>query len=354
LNQKNGLTAEIRVHIYFEFHDDSWGGGNQFLKALKNECIKQDYYENDPIQAQVILFNSHHNMNNVIKLKKKYPEKFFVHRIDGPMAYRGKSGVKLDRHIFSINSFIADGTVFQSEWSRQENYNNGMKKNNFEAVIHNAPDPKIFFPTDRVKIFDGKRKIKLIAVSWSNNQDKGFDIYHYLDENLDFDRYEMTFVGQIDKPFNNINVIKPLPSSELAKQLRQHDIFIFASKIEACSNSLLEALHCGLPAVARNSSSNPEILFKGGEVYNKYADIDLVIGPLFGRQDYLYNIHYNVFDFKKITQILMDAGFCGISRYDWRDTEHTDVDDYSSAYIPHMDKENGIHISLNVECRKPA
>tara|TARA_B100001964_G_C14057145_1_gene519708 strand:- start:149 stop:694 length:546 start_codon:yes stop_codon:yes gene_type:complete len=90
------------------------------------------------------------------------------------------------------------------------------------------------------------------------------------------------------------------------------------------------------------------------EVYNKYADIDLVIGPLFGRQDYLYNIHYNVFDFKKITQILMDAGFCGISRYDWRDTEHADVDDYSSAYIPHMDKENGIHISLNVECRKPA
>ena len=35
-----------------------------------------------------------------------------------------------------------------------------------------------------------------------------------------------------------------------------------------------------------------------------------------------------------------------IRLYDWRDTEH------SQAYIPHMDKENGIFVSLNVECEK--
>jgi len=28
------------------------------------------------------------------------------------------------------------------------------------------------------------------------------------------------------------------------------------------------------------------------------------------------------------------------------------LDDYSQAYVPHMDKENGILISLNVECHK--
>ena len=89
------------------------------------------------------------------------------------------------------------------------------------------------------------------------------------------------------------------------------------------------------------------------EVYNKYKDLELIIGPLFGRQDYLYNIHYNVFDFNNITQLLENAGFCDVTHYDWRDTEHSEVDDYSAAYIPHMDKENGILISLNVECRKP-
>ncbi len=89
------------------------------------------------------------------------------------------------------------------------------------------------------------------------------------------------------------------------------------------------------------------------EVYLKERNIDRVIGALFGRQDYLYNIHYNVFDFDSLSKSLQNAGFGNVSRYDWRDTEHADIDDYSQAYIPHMDKENGLLISLNVECAKP-
>ena len=138
----------MQIYMAFEFINGPSGGGNQFLKALKTSFEKQDYYENDPIKANVILFNSHHNCNNVIRLKKKYPEKLFVHRVDGPMAYRGKNGIRLDKYIFSINSIIADGTVFQSEWSKKENYEYGMNKNNFETVIYNAPDPEIFFPSN--------------------------------------------------------------------------------------------------------------------------------------------------------------------------------------------------------------
>jgi predicted SAM-dependent methyltransferase len=89
------------------------------------------------------------------------------------------------------------------------------------------------------------------------------------------------------------------------------------------------------------------------EVYQKYGQLDLVIGALFGRQDYLYNIHYNVFDFATLKRELESAGFTDVRRYDWRETEHAHIDDYSQAYIPHMDKENGILISLNVECAKP-
>lgn len=89
------------------------------------------------------------------------------------------------------------------------------------------------------------------------------------------------------------------------------------------------------------------------EVYRRYGQLDLVIGALFGRGDYLYNIHYNVFDFATLKSNLETAGFCHVSRYDWRETEHADVDDYSQAYIPHMDKETGLCLSLNVEARKP-
>jgi len=90
------------------------------------------------------------------------------------------------------------------------------------------------------------------------------------------------------------------------------------------------------------------------EIYQRENRLDLVIGALFGRQDYLYNIHYNVFDFVSLSRSLEQAGFVNVRRYDWRQTEHAEIDDFSQAYIPHMDKEHGTLISLNVECDKPS
>lgn len=89
------------------------------------------------------------------------------------------------------------------------------------------------------------------------------------------------------------------------------------------------------------------------EIYQLYKKIELVIGPIFGKQDYLYNIHYNVFDYEMLANALKDVGFLDVNPYDWRKTEHAGIDDYSQAYIPHMDKNNGVQISLNVECTKP-
>jgi predicted SAM-dependent methyltransferase len=87
-------------------------------------------------------------------------------------------------------------------------------------------------------------------------------------------------------------------------------------------------------------------------VYNKTHDLNLILGPLFGRGNYLYNFHYTVFDFKTLSDALMTAGAEKVSKYDWKTTEHSEIDDYSQAYIPHMDKENGILISLNIEAFK--
>jgi len=88
------------------------------------------------------------------------------------------------------------------------------------------------------------------------------------------------------------------------------------------------------------------------DVYNKYHDLKLIIGPIFGKQNYLYNIHNTIFDIKTIKEYLSKVGFKSIDRYDWRKTEHFNIDDYSQAYIPHMDKKNGILISLNIEAIK--
>lgn len=78
------------------------------------------------------------------------------------------------------------------------------------------------------------------------------------------------------------------------------------------------------------------------------------LGPIYGKMkmgnEVIY--HKTIYDFKIITNILESAGFKNIKKYEWRETEHACFDDHSQAYIPHMDKENGKLISLNVECIK--
>jgi predicted SAM-dependent methyltransferase len=89
------------------------------------------------------------------------------------------------------------------------------------------------------------------------------------------------------------------------------------------------------------------------EVYKVSAgDLDTVLGPLVGRQDHPFNYHYAVFDRRKLTALLREAGFAEVRPWDWRTAEHADVDDYSQAYYPHMDKTGGILVSLNLEAVK--
>ena len=90
------------------------------------------------------------------------------------------------------------------------------------------------------------------------------------------------------------------------------------------------------------------------KLYNSTRDIDKIIGPLYGKMDLNENKIYHrcVFDFQKLEKLLNEIGFSSIKRYDWRNTEHANIDDHSQAYYPHMDKENGLLISLNIEAHK--
>ena len=88
------------------------------------------------------------------------------------------------------------------------------------------------------------------------------------------------------------------------------------------------------------------------ELYRVKGDLPYIIGPIIGGQTGLYDFHYNLFDYEQLRVVLVRAGFGHVRRYDWRDTEHAGLDDYSQSYYPHMDKDGGRLISLNVEAVK--
>ncbi len=83
-----------------------------------------------------------------------------------------------------------------------------------------------------------------------------------------------------------------------------------------------------------------------------YQDLEVIRAFLWGGQHNEYDYHKNGWNFESLRDQLKKIGFKNIKEYNWMDTEHSYVDDYSQAYLPHMDKVNGILMSLNVECTK--
>lgn len=93
-------------------------------------------------------------------------------------------------------------------------------------------------------------------------------------------------------------------------------------------------------------------------IYGTTGNLDDILGPLYGRMairtgegdSVIY--HRTAYDYRSLEELCLAAGFCSFRRYDWRQTIHKDYDDFSQAYRPHMDKERGLLISLNVEAEK--
>ncbi len=86
----------------------------------------------------------------------------------------------------------------------------------------------------------------------------------------------------------------------------------------------------------------------------KNIPLNNFLGPLYGKmkmgKDFIF--HKTTYDFDSLKELLNEVGFRNMDYYLWQETEHGIFDDHSQAYIPHMDKENGTLISLNIEVKK--
>lgn len=88
------------------------------------------------------------------------------------------------------------------------------------------------------------------------------------------------------------------------------------------------------------------------QMYNSGMDLENLWGHVVGGHKSSGDAHGCVFDSTVLKRYLEKHGFKNVKRYDWRKTIHKDYDDFSQAYIPHMDKKKGILMSLNVEAVK--
>ena len=288
----------MKIYITNKLIDEPTGGGNQFLKALKKHFKLKDAYTDDPHEADVVLFNSHQEVEEVMYLKNFLNKDIkFVHRVDGPMRLYNRMDDERDSVVYQLNNICADAIIFQSEWSRSANIELGMNVGDKRyAIISNAVDDTIFNENKEKKT---KNKIKLISSSWSDNVRKGFDTYMYLDKTLDFEKYEFSFMGRSPYEFNNIRNLGPLKTEQVAENLQNSDIFITASENDPCSNSLIEALSCKLPVVALRSGGHPEIVKSGGILFDEKEEVNSKIDELYKS----YNNYKNDIVINNISQV---------------------------------------------------
>jgi glycosyltransferase involved in cell wall biosynthesis len=169
-----------------------------------------------------------------------------------------------------MNAELAHATVCQSRFSLEAHQRLGIALV-APVVIANAPDPAIFHPPGSREPV-GDRPLRVVAASWSDNPRKGTDILEALGAAVDPARYELTFVGRASGALPGWRRIAPVGSEELAELLRGMDCYVAASLDDPCSNALLEALACGLPALFRRSGGHPELVGDAGVGFDGPGD----------------------------------------------------------------------------------
>jgi len=94
------------------------------------------------------------------------------------------------------------------------------------------------------------------------------------------------------------------------------------------------------------------------ELYLETGMIEYITGPIYGRwplengQCFYHKMGY---DKLSLSRTLRDAGFINIKEWNWKEVfvgELEGFDDYSKAYFPHLQFDNGKLMSLNLECIK--
>jgi len=252
------------VALFHEFEPAPAGGGHQFLRALVRELERRGLsVEHNRVSGgtQACLFNSF-NFDFARLRRFARDDCRIVHRVDGPIGvYRGFDD-GTDARIAEVNAELADATVLQSRYSLEKHVELGIELR-APVVISNTVDPAIFHPPATRKPFDG-RPLRVIASSWSQNERKGADVLAWLDDNVDPQRVAVTFVGQSRRRFSRIEHVSALDSHGVARLLRTYDVYLAASRDDPCSNALLEALACGLPAAYRDSGGHPELVGAAG------------------------------------------------------------------------------------------
>lgn len=250
----------------YPFTDSLNVGPEIFLRRLGQNIARQGWADlTDPrdASADIGLFK--------IDAPADYPRPFVL-RIDG--IYFDLQNVvgdsdALNRPIFdSIDR--AAGIVFISDFSRRlvDAFHHPVTCPS--TIIHNAVDLDLFTPegpSQRRRLGIGSRELVLLAsAKWRR--------WKRLPEIVElFRRFRAQYDGAcklvvlgegatLESPAPDIHLCGEIPADDLPSWYRTGDIYLHLATLEACGNTQIEAMACGLPVLCTNNGGIGETVRK--------------------------------------------------------------------------------------------
>jgi hypothetical protein len=261
----------MRISIGIKPISGPWGGGNQFGKILVSYLEKQGHKVSFDLRSpdlDIVFLFSPNPKGSVTGytdkeifhyLRRVNSSALVVHRVNECDERKGTSGVNA---MLRRGNLCADVTVFVSDWLRRLHLSRGWPCRD-NRVILNGSDNRVFHSVGHSR-WNEQEPLRLVTHHWGVSWNKGFDIYQRLDKMMADERWkdkiEFSYIGNLpsDFQFENANYYPPCSGKELADLLRNHHVYVTASRFEPGSNHQNEGALCGLPLLYIEHTSMPE------------------------------------------------------------------------------------------------
>lgn len=182
------------------------------------------------------------------------------------------------KHIVQINYFIFNSRFIKNHYQKLCPDNSIHDANS--VIIYNGCDINIFYPVQSISITTKPNKFRIVTHHWSNNMNKGYQMYYDLWNILKkMENYEFVFIGKnIPEMFQEVPIIGPYVGLELSNAMRDCHIYITDSIYDSCPNHVIEAICCGIPILYRNHEGGGRELCelfpkKIGESYSNLEEL---------------------------------------------------------------------------------
>lgn len=272
-----------------------WGGENSFMGALCGWLEQQGYsiVTNRDARIDLALLNALTQID-IEWVRELYSRNVpIIHRkvgfiVSGSKEIRAVDDqgiVEGDRRQIAFSPYIRH-SVFQSHYSEET-----FRRQGFEGpatVIYNGVNETKF--NRNYRRFWGLKTsprdwwrpglpFNVLIVSWSNDPAKGFADYQAVDRVIpSMQNVSFTFAGRRPEgvQFQNIRSLPPQNHKKLANLYRDHHALLFLGRHETCSNTILEAMNCGLPVIFHPSGSNAETAGPAGIAWSGDIQQDIL------------------------------------------------------------------------------